>query len=298
MQTPRTPLFGLALAAVCAALLGATCSPALGYSSLENPPAGANDFKCKPSPAHPRPVILVHGLGSTMQEGWGYFSPRLAAKGYCVFALTYGLDARAPYFGGVIPVEKSAVELKAFVKKVRNATGARKVDLVGHSEGTFMPEYWLKYLGGASRVNRYVAMTPLYDGTTLGGLDMIRDLARPLGLSDPLVNLVASFCGSCPQFLRGSPMVKTLNAHGGPAVPGVAYTTIMSRYDELVKPYTSGYLDAPNATNFVLQEVCPTDLSEHIGPAFDPVAFQITLNALDPAHAKPVNCGLLPPVTP
>ena len=31
-----------------------------------------------------------------------------------------------------------------------------------------MPEYWLKYLGGAQYVDRYVAMTPLYQGTQLG----------------------------------------------------------------------------------------------------------------------------------
>ncbi len=36
-----------------------------------------------------------------------------------------------------------------------------------------MPEYWLKYLGGASEVDKYVAMTPLYQGTDLGGTEQI-----------------------------------------------------------------------------------------------------------------------------
>jgi triacylglycerol lipase len=273
----------------------ATGSTANASASLENPPPGANDFNCKPSAAHPRPVVLVHGLGATMGENWGTLSPKLVAQGYCVFALTYGIDQRAPYFGGVIPIEKSAPELKAFVHRVLAATGARKVDLVGHSEGTFMPQYWLKFLGGASKVNRYVAMTPLYDGTELAETPLVRDTAEPLGLSDPMINLVASFCGSCPEFVAGSTMVKKLS-RGGAAVPGVTYTTIMSRYDELVVPYTSGYLDAPNATNIVIQDVCPNDLSEHVGPAVDPVVARLALNALDPKHAQPVSCAGLPPL--
>src|ERR1700716_2430611 len=142
-----------------------TSAAASAQVSLDSPPAGANDFSCKPSAAHPDPVVLVHGLGSTMSENWGYISPLLAARGYCVFALTYGLNPPVPYFGGVIPIEQSAPELGAFVDKVLMATGASKVDLVGHSEGTFMPQYWLKFLGGASKVNRYVAMTPLYNGS-------------------------------------------------------------------------------------------------------------------------------------
>jgi triacylglycerol lipase len=287
---------GLVLLTGCAGL--AALAPSAGAQmSLANPPKGANNFACKPSAAHPDPVVLVHGLSATMGENWAYISPLLAARGYCVFALTYGLDKRLPYFGGVIGIEQSAHELDSFVSTVLRDTGASKIDLVGHSEGTFMPEYWLKYLGGASKVARYVAMTPLYQGSTLYGIAQLRDAGQPLGLSGPLLNLVGSFCGSCSEFLAGSDMVKLLNANGGPEVPGIDYTTIMSAHDELVIPYTSGMLPPP-ATNIVLQKVCPTDLSEHGLEAFDPVVAQLIFNALDPAHAKPVVCGALPPFGP
>lgn len=283
---------------VCVALLCAAPS-AVAEMSLDNPPPRTNNFACHPTPEHPDPVVLVHGLGATMAENWGYLAPLLAARGYCVFALTYGLDPRLPYFGGVIPVEQSAGELRGFVARVLAATGASKVDLVGHSEGTFMPEYWLKYLGGADYTNRYVAMTPLYDGTDVGGFAALRDAGTPYGLSQPLVVLSAQFCGSCSEFLTGSPMVKALNAGpGGAAVPGVQYTTIPTRNDELVVPYTSGILHAPNATNEVLQDVCPNDLSEHGSEAFDPVVAQLVFNALDPQHTHPVSCAGLPPFAP
>jgi pimeloyl-ACP methyl ester carboxylesterase len=262
---------------------------------MADPPAGANDFACKPTAAHPNPVILVHGLSATMGANWGYLSPLLKQRAYCVFALTYGLDPRASalgFPGGVIPIEQSAAELAAFADKVLAATGARKVDLVGHSEGTFMPQYWLKFLGGAAKVERYVAWTPLYDGTRLLGINDVEDLGAQFGLAQPLVDVVASLCGSCPQFVAGSEMQRKL-AEGGAAAPGVKYTTVMSRYDELVIPYTSGVLDAP-ATNHVLQDVCPSDLSEHALVANDPVAAQLTFNALDPANARPVDCEKLP----
>jgi len=258
------------------------------------PPKGANDWTCRPTAAHPRPVVLVHGLGATMGLNWSYLSPRLKERGYCVFALTYGIDPRTALFGGpggVIPIERSAAELAAFVDRVRAATGAGEVDLVGHSEGTFMPQYYLKFLGGAAEVKRYVAWTPLYGGTKLLGVSALRDAGEALGLSAPLIDLVASVCGSCPQFLTGSPMQKLL-VTGGAAVPGVEYTTVMTKYDELVVPWTSGYL--PGARNFVLQDVCPHDLAEHAAVATDPVAAQITFNALDPGGARPIDCARIP----
>jgi len=265
-------------------------APASAITRLERPPKGANDWSCQPGAAHPRPVVLVHGLGANMGMNWSYLSPKLEQRGYCVFALTYGLHPLAAPFGspgGTIPIQDSARELSVFIDRVLRETGAAEVDLVGHSEGTFMPQYYLKFLGGAAKVKRYVAWTPLYDGTKLLGLDQIRDAGEMAGLAQPLINLVTALCGSCPQFLHGSPMQKKL-AEGGAAVPGVEYTTVMSKYDELVVPYTSGYLEG--ADNFVLQDLCPLNWSEHGAMAADPVAAQITFNALDPEHASPIEC--------
>jgi pimeloyl-ACP methyl ester carboxylesterase len=137
------------------------------------PPVGANNWSCQPSAAHPDPVVLVHGLGATMAENWSTFSPLLADNGYCVFALTYGLDAGESYVGGLQLMEESSHQLADFVNRVLVATGAKQVDLVGHSEGTVMPQYYLKFLGGAVKVHRYVAITPLYEGTTLDGVSTL-----------------------------------------------------------------------------------------------------------------------------
>ncbi|KAA1418920.1 alpha/beta fold hydrolase [Nocardioides humilatus] len=282
----------LALTLVASGLTSNLASPptASAVTSLERPPKGANDWTCRPSAEHPRPVVLVHGLGANMGMNWGYLSPRLKERGYCVFALTYGLHPLAVPFGapgGTIKIEDSARELKTFIDRVLAATGSSQVDLVGHSEGTFMPQYYLKFLGGAPKVKRYVAYTPLYAGTKILGIPAIRDAGEKAGLAQPIINLISAFCGSCTQFLAGSPMQKKL-AEGGAAAPGVEYTTVMSKYDELVIPYTSGYL--PGQRNYVLQDLCPMDLSEHLAMAFDAVAAQIAFNALDPEHAQPITC--------
>ncbi len=256
-------------------------------------PDGANDFSCRPSAAHPRPVVLVHGLSATMYANWNYHAPRLRAAGYCVFALTYGVDSRTtdwPYSpGGVVRMEESSHELAAFVDRVLAATGASQVDIVGHSEGTVMPRWYLERLGGAAKVRHFVALTPLWRGTNLAGAAFLRDSAAPFGLSDPIVNAVGSFCASCPEFLRGSPYLNDLNADGE-AVPGIEHTNIVTRYDELVVPYTSGLM-RDGGTNLVLQNVCPLDLDDHAAMAFDPVVTQLILNALDPPHAAPVRCA-------
>ena len=120
--------------------------------------AWGNDFACVPSAAHPRPVVLLHGLGATARHATGrYVGPRLKAAGYCVFAITYGMDPRTRGFfyrpGGTIAAEKSAPEIGAFVDRVLAATGASKVDFVGHSEGTVTPRYYLERLGGAPKVD-------------------------------------------------------------------------------------------------------------------------------------------------
>lgn len=255
------------------------------------PPPGANDWQCKPPAAHPNPVVLVHGLGATMSENWSYLSPLLAQQGYCVFALTYGERPDFPMFGGVLPMEQSSVELDDFVRRVLGATGASKIDLVGHSEGTVMPQYWLKRLGGAAFTDRYVALTPLYDGTTVYGLSTAVNTlsaANP-SLAAQLGGFFDGFCGSCREFLNGSAFLTDLYRDGKMA-PGVTYTTVMTKFDELVVPWQSGYLPDP-ATNVVLQDLCPLDLSEHGAVAFDPVVARVVLNALDPASAVAPRCS-------
>jgi triacylglycerol lipase len=253
-------------------------------------PPGSNDWSCRPTDAHPDPVVLVHGLFADMTDNWQTMSPLLANNGYCVFALTYGVTPGASFpldqIGGLGPMEQSAAELSTFVDRVLAATGAHQVDIVGHSEGATMPDYYIEYLGGAAKVARYVGVSGVKHGTTLHGIGTFvgdYDQLFP-GAPDP----TATTCASCQEFLVGSDFINAIEARA-PA-PGVVYTNISTRYDELVSPYTSSFLSGPNVTNITLQDHCNVNFSDHLSIISNPITGRYILNALDPQHSQPPPC--------
>jgi triacylglycerol esterase/lipase EstA (alpha/beta hydrolase family) len=249
--------------------------------------SGWNDFSCKPSAAHPRPVVLVHGTLGNSVDNWLGLAPYLVKRGYCVFSLDYGQLPGVPFFHGLGPVEDSARQLSAYVDRVLSATGAAETDLVGHSQGGMMPRHYLKFLGGATKVNALVGLAPSNHGTTMNGFTRLLDHfpgAKDL-ISDKTPGLADQILGS--DFLR------TLN-EGGDTVPGVSYTVIATKYDEVVTPYGSQFLSGPGVRNVLLQDLCPLHFSEHVAIGlFDRLAFHETANALDPAHATPTTCWSL-----
>ncbi|MEU6665940.1 alpha/beta fold hydrolase [Streptomyces sp. NPDC046727] len=260
-------------------------SAAFRYS-LTHPtavPAGANDWSCRPGPAHPNPVVLVHGTFENRYANWAALAPRLQRAGYCVYALNYGAADAAP-LKATGDMVASAGQLASFVDRVRTATGAAKVDLVGHSQGGMMPRYYIDRLGGAAKVARLVALTPPNHGTTFQGLGL---LARAIPGADVLLGVS---CRACEQQVVGSDFLKDLNAGGG-TVPDVGYTVIATVHDQVVTPFTSSYLTpAAHVSNQTVQTYCLTDDSDHIDISYDPVATRLVLNALDPAEAERPAC--------
>ncbi|MGW3998577.1 esterase/lipase family protein [Amycolatopsis sp. NPDC004772] len=252
-------------------------------------PPGANDWNCKPSAQHPNPVLLSNGTTANAYENWANLSQKLADAGYCVFAGNFG-GAPGSFLQTVGPVADTAKALAAFGERILAATGAAKLDVVGHSQGGMNIRYWIKYLGGADRISRLVGLSPSNHGTDLFGLlstlEMIPGVPAALG----------AVCQACNDQAVGSDFLTDLNA-GGETVPGIRYTVIQTRYDDVVTPYRSAFLaPAPNVRNILLQDVCGLDFTDHLGITYDPVAQGLVLNALDPAHAKTPPCVFVPPV--
>src|SRR6266542_2607315 len=206
---------------VCVLALGvaaATATPSMA-SAAENAASAKN------------PVIVIAGL-SGPAFAYDPLASRLRGDGYQVFV--YQLPGLG--FGDI---RDSARAFAGYVAQL----GFAKVDLVAHSEGGLVSRYYLKYLGGTTRVGRYVSLgTPQY-GTYVANIIAFLGVGSCLGIV------------ACQQMSQGSEFLAELNA--GDDTPGtVRYTTVRTLQDELVRPVDTARLD-DGATNVLVQSQCP-----------------------------------------
>ncbi|WP_225731337.1 MULTISPECIES: triacylglycerol lipase [unclassified Nocardia] len=275
----------------CSALFGSLAPNATAAPFGKNPdgsvaPPGANDWSCAPSAAHPEPVVLVHGTWDN-QNAWDVLAPRLKAVGYCVFSLNYGRDATSVF--GSIPgqyatgdIRASAREVGAFVERVRAATGAAKVALVGHSQGAVVSRQYVRFDGGGDRVGHLITLVGSNHGTSYQGLvdaNRVDTPQSPEHMAAPLVGV------AIVQQLVGSEFLHQLN-DDGETVPGIDYTAIASRLDDVSRPPEETFLHAgPGATvhNVMVQDLCPADPYLHATLPNSPTVAYIVERALDPS---------------
>jgi triacylglycerol esterase/lipase EstA (alpha/beta hydrolase family) len=106
----------------------------------------------------PRPVILLHGYAMNRAN----FLPlayRLARAGLGpIIGFEYWTLGR---------VAAGARQLGWFVDQVREATGAREVDLVGHSMGGVVGRYYVTFAGGDGIVKNLITLGSPHAGTEL-----------------------------------------------------------------------------------------------------------------------------------
>jgi len=275
----RGPLAALIAALGALLLVLAAAAPAsaeLIDENLEISPPGANDWGCQPSAVHPNPVILVPGTFESMAKNWSTLAPVLKSQGYCVYSLNYGETNGVP---ATAPVKESAAELSVFVDRVLESTGAKQVDLVGHSQGGMMPRWYIGFLGGATKVDSLIGIAPSSHGTQ--GVIVPAGDGDGTALSSADDGLLYELCAACIDQQAGSSFMQELNAIGDIVQP-VDYTVISTRYDEVVTPYTSQFLDGreQDVTNLLIQDYCPLDPIEHDQAPNDPVVHQMVANAL------------------
>ncbi|GAA1904747.1 triacylglycerol lipase [Streptomyces sodiiphilus] len=161
------------------------------------------------------PVVFVHGFSgksgqfSTMTANFranGYSDDQLHVFGYNSFQSNVTI----------------ARELSDYIDEVLRKTGASKVDIVTHSMGGLSSRYYIKYLGGADRVDDWVSLGGPNNGTVIAGF----------------CNLLIT---SCREMSTGSSFLKNLNA-GDPTPGNVTYTTFRSPCDLVIIPGSSTVL--------------------------------------------------------
>ncbi len=213
------------------------------------------------------PVVLVHGAGGS-SGSWKKLVPLLEASGRRAFALDYGRYGHGRLVGrgvgGVGDAYRCADELAAYVDYVLKETGAAKVDLVGHSFGGLVAQYYLKRLGGNAKVDRVVGLGPTFHGTTFNGLLRV-PLFRELG--------ARAFAENIPQQAASSSFVQELYCDGD-AAPGVTYSVISPRIDLFTTPVRSQRMPGS-------PWVRAPGLSEHASMTFHTGALRLVREALE-----------------
>lgn len=272
--------------------------PAALTTSIVSPtkdPAGANDWNCKPSRKHPRPVILVHGTWENAYDNWNGLSPIIKNEGYCIFALNYGNTTGIGFLNGTGDMIDSANAIGPFVDRVLARTGAQKVDLIGHSQGGALIRYYANRIGGTAKVNQVIALAPSNHPTTLSGITELGKQLNILGAALDVLNAI-KMPAAAQQADRSpnppAPFYQQVNGNGE-TIPGMVYTNIITKNDEVVTPYTQGAITAgPGASvaNITIQNVCGIDQSEHLSLPYSLNVAQIVLNKLDPGDQRPIFC--------
>ncbi|KAF9955407.1 hypothetical protein BGZ72_003756 [Mortierella alpina] len=158
-------------------------------------------------------------------------------------------------------MENSAQQLYTFTEKVMEATGAKKVDLLGYSAGTMVAEYYTKRLNGASNVENIAGIAPIHYGTTLKDITTFK---KYVGAFDFEAEMLRQVCESCLQVVTNSKFINDLYA-GGDALLGIQYLMVATKTDTFVTPYKNGFLRSTesNVHNQLLQDWCPNDMTGH-----------------------------------
>lgn len=183
------------------------------------------------------PILFVHGYGGA-NENFCTMIDRFRADGYGENEL-YAYD-----YSFVASFATDAQEIKSQIDQIMSRTGASKVDIIAHSAGSVSSRYYLKNLGGDSRVDAWVS------------------LAGPNHGTDTADN--CSFA-PCLEIRPGSSFLATLNS--GDETPGpVRYATWWSPCDETINPDSS--VPLAGATN------TQTSCLAHYNLLNDPIVYQ------------------------
>jgi triacylglycerol esterase/lipase EstA (alpha/beta hydrolase family) len=166
------------------------------------------------------PILFVHGWSESASL-WNTMIGRFEKDGYpksYLSAYSYNTSQ-----SNKVDAEK---EVKSHVESLLKTTGASKVDIIAHSMGSLNTRWYIKFLGGESKVDDWVS---------LGGPNHGTETAN-----------ACSFQVACQEMQVGSKFLSELNA--GDETPGIVnYGTWWSPCDEIINPDESVILSG--ATN-------------------------------------------------
>lgn len=199
----------------------------------------------------PRPVLLVGGFGTPDS----YLDTiTFLDDDYQVYT-----QPLAPWWGitGAASMSDSAQLVADKVDQIMAETGADKVDIIGHSLGAPVVRYYVKFLGGLTKVDGVVS---------LGGVNY----GIPAQSGNPLADLItgtACVLGApiCPQIFYldvpgNTPFLLALN-NPDPTPGALDYFHFWTETDEGGDP---NYPDLDGALIVKVQDMCPGRVVNHV----------------------------------
>ncbi len=236
-------------------------------------------------------VLLIPGTTVDPDQAYSWnWEPALTRRGipYCAITVPNHTDG---------DIQVAAEYVVYAVRTIARATH-RQVELFGWSQGASTLPRWA--------IRWWPDVRPLI--TSLVGLAPVNNIGS-------LVASAACAPGSCVpaawQQAIGAKFMAALDS-GQETFPGIAYTVIYSRVDDVVTPDVTGALSklppGPNVVNVAIQDVCHADLSEHLAIPASPTAYAIAIDAIEhpgqPADltrvhvSQPCLPGTMPGVSP
>lgn len=175
---------------------------------------------------------------------------------------------------------QTAAEYLVYATRIMHGRTGRRIAILGHSQGGMSMRWMLRFWPGTrAMVDDVIGMAGSNHGTES------LPSCRP-GLT------------ACPpavwQQLAGSAFVTALNSRAE-TFAGISYTEIYTHLDEVVTPNATAadsssslHTGAGRISNVAVQDICPTDTSEHLlVGTIDPATYALVMDALE--HKGPAN---------
>ena len=155
---------------------------------------------------------------------------------------------------------------KAKQQKRKHLRRKLRLNIIGHSLGGTLPRFAIRFWPDIRRmINHLISFGPTNHGTIMA--DAACSLAHcPIAVIQQRIN---------------SSFICALNSYRE-TFPSIKYTTILSKYDEIVRPVQSSEITGKSVENIYIQDICPLRIfSEHLSSGvYDYCGYYLTMNAL------------------
>jgi pimeloyl-ACP methyl ester carboxylesterase len=209
-----------------------------------------------------KPVLLLYGLMST-RRSCEVLEHRLRRDGYCVFSINLGgLFDKFNTHG----VDECAEKVREKVERLYTRYDLGPLSIIGHSKGGLIGRYYVKRLGGDSRVRTLITLATPHNGTPRAYLGCAT---------------MGPFARSVWQMTPMSPFIRRLKLGAFP--PGVRFTSIFSKADGAT-PFPCGMLETEGYENLFNVEVPGVTHREFL---FKRAVYEVIRRELALGHGEP-----------